>query len=124
MYEVSRDDVFSAAHNLRDYGGKCEALHGHNWRVRISVRAEQLDHLGMVIDFKELKKAMVEVLELLDHHYINEVPPFDRLNPSAENLARFIGEEVAKKTTNDRVWVHCCEVWESEGSRAAWYPYR
>ena len=118
MYEISRDLCFSAAHQLRGYGGKCESLHGHNWRVRVSVRAKELDHLGMVIDFKDLKGAMEKVLDRLDHHLINEVPPFDRDNPSAERIARYVAEEVDRLLSNDRVAVHRCEVWESEGSRA------
>ncbi len=121
MYEVSRDDVFSAAHQLRGYGGKCEKLHGHNWKIRVSARAATLDHLGMVIDFKDLKSALQTVLDRLDHQMLNDVPPFDELNPSAENLARFIAEEIDQRISDDRVKVHRCEVWESDGARAAWY---
>lgn len=121
MYEVSRESFFSAAHRLREYGGKCEALHGHNWRVRLNVRARELDELGMVLDFKVLKATLREVLERLDHKLINEVPPFDEVNPSAENLARYIAEETNRKIADDRVWVHSCEVWESDRSKATWY---
>jgi len=121
MYEVSRDHSFSAAHSLRGYGGKCEALHGHNWKVRVHVRALELDHLGMVVDFKELKEAMSQVLGTLDHCHLNEVPPFDQQNPSAENLARYVAEAVNALIANERYSVHRCVVWESDGSRATFF---
>jgi len=118
MFEVSKEAYFSAAHHLRGYGGKCESLHGHNWKVRLCVTAAELDSLGMVIDFKVLAAVLEEILSRLDHHLINEVPPFDELNPSAENIARYIAEEADRRLSNDRVTVQRCEVWESEGSRA------
>lgn len=121
MYEISRDHSFSAAHQLEGYGGKCESLHGHNWRVRISARAETLDHLGMVMDFKVLKGALDKVLDELDHKMLNEVAPFDTINPSAENIARFIAEQIDRDVTDDQVRIHRCEVWESGGSRATYF---
>jgi len=124
MYEISRDLCFSAAHQLRGSGGKCEGLHGHNWRVRVTVRSSELDHLGMVIDFKDLKAAMNEVLDALDHKFINDVAPFDEINPSAEEIARFIAEGVDPKISNERVQVDRCEVWESDGSRATFFIER
>lgn len=121
MYEVCRDRSFSSAHQLRGYGGKCESIHGHNWKVRICARAVELDHLGMVIDFKELKASLDWVLEQLDHKMLNDVKPFDTVNPSAENLSRFIAEEMHRLMSNDRVTIHRCEVWESEGSKATYF---
>ena len=121
MFEVSKESYFAAAHNLRGYGGKCEELHGHNWRVRLCVRAEQLDHLGMVVDFKILEDVLGEILSRLDHHFLNEIEPFDDQNPSAENISKYIAEEAHERLTDDRVRVHRCEVWESEGSRAIYY---
>lgn len=121
LYEVCREHYFSAAHQLRGYGGKCESLHGHNWRVRVCARASELDHLGMVIDFKMLKSSLNEILERLDHHMLNDVEPFDQINPTAENLARFIGEEADRLVSDDRVRIHRCEVWESDGSRATFF---
>jgi 6-pyruvoyltetrahydropterin/6-carboxytetrahydropterin synthase len=121
MYEVSRECSFSAAHQLRGYGGKCESLHGHNWRVRVSARAKELDHLGMVVDFKLLKSSLGEVLEQLDHQMLNQIPPFDRINPSAENIARWIAEQLDRAVSDERVRVHRCEVWESECSRATYF---
>ena len=88
MYEVSRDDVFSASHHLRDYHGKCEAVHGHNWKVRLSVEGRELGPGGMLVDFVVLKKVLAEVLDALDHKDLNVVPPFDVMEPTAENLAR------------------------------------
>jgi 6-pyruvoyltetrahydropterin/6-carboxytetrahydropterin synthase len=121
MFEVSRELFFSAAHRLRGYGGKCESLHGHNWRVRLCARARELDHLGMVIDFKLLGSTLMEILDQLDHKLINEVPPFDQLNPSAELIAKFIAEQARDRLSGERVSIHRCEVWESEGSRAIYF---
>ncbi len=121
MFEISKESWFSAAHNLRGYGGKCEELHGHNWRVRLTVRAEKLDHLGMVVDFKILSSVLSEILSRLDHHFLNEVEPFDKLNPSAEHIARFIAEEAHMRLSDERVAINRCEVWESEGSRATYF---
>jgi len=121
MYEVCREQFFSAAHQLNGYGGKCESLHGHNWRVRVCARADELDHLGMVVDFKVLKRSLDEVLERLDHKLLNEVRPFNTINPSAENLAKFIGVQVNQMISNDRISIHRCEVWESEGAKATYF---
>ena len=99
MYRVSVEDHFSSAHQLRGYDGPCENLHGHNWTVRIEVEAEELDSLGMVIDFKKLKRIVDQVVKRLDHAMINEVTPFDRVNPTSENIAaeifRLLREELA-----------------------------
>ena len=121
MYEVSRDHFFSAAHQLRGYGGKCESLHGHNWKIRIVARAHELDHVGMVIDFNILKEALNEILEEFDHKMLNDVKPFDEINPTAENIARYLAESLDEKVSDDRVSIHRCEVWESHGSRAVFF---
>src|SRR5579862_4487165 len=97
MYEVSVDETFAAAHNLRDYKGKCENLHGHNYKVRIALAGEELDATGLLYDFVHLKQVVQSVVRALDHTYLNEFPPFDRLNPSAENIARYIYDEAAKR---------------------------
>ena len=122
MYEVTAKRNFSSAHNLRGYQGECENLHGHNWGVEVTVAAETLDELGMVIDFKALKKAMDDVLARLDHAYLNEVPPFDEINPSCENMAHYICDAVSEKIDDDRVRVSRCRVWESEGSYSTYTP--
>ena len=114
MHEVTVIRSFSAAHSLRGHRGQCEALHGHNWRVELSVAGEDLDDLGMVVDFKELKKTLDDILAQFDHRYLNEISPFDRLNPSSENLARRIFDETAGRLDNPRVRVTRCRVWESD----------
>lgn len=102
---------FSSAHQLRGYKGKCENLHGHNYKIEIFARGAELNNIGLLIDFVDLKKAADEVTNYLDHRNINELPPFDEeLNPSAENLARFILEYIASRVDDDRVRVYkvCC----------------
>jgi 6-pyruvoyltetrahydropterin/6-carboxytetrahydropterin synthase len=90
MFELTLQDHFSSAHNLRGYKGKCENLHGHNWKIEAVISSPRLDKLGMVIDFKELKAALKKVLDRLDHKYLNELVFFKKTNPSAENIAKFI----------------------------------
>ena len=85
MYRVVVQTFFSSAHCLREYEGPCEALHGHNWKVTVAVEAEKLDRLGMVIDFKVLKREVNRIIQRLDHTYLNEIAPFDTVNPSSEN---------------------------------------
>jgi 6-pyruvoyltetrahydropterin/6-carboxytetrahydropterin synthase len=120
MYEIYKESTFSSAHRLREYKGRCESLHGHNWRARVYVAAEELDSLGMVIDFKVLKKALDETAGKLDHVYINEVPPFDTINPSAENIARWLFDEMSAIINNSRVVITRVMVWESEASCATY----
>jgi 6-pyruvoyltetrahydropterin/6-carboxytetrahydropterin synthase len=123
VYEISKDFLFSAAHQIRFHGGKCERLHGHNWRVRVHVRASQLNRIGMVVDFVDLQKLVAEIGARFDHRNVNEVPPFDELNTTAENIARFFHEEAARRlaaTEGERVRVSKVEVWENEGSLAVY----
>lgn len=114
-YTVWKEGVISSAHNLRNYKGKCENLHGHNWRVRVSVSGDRLDATGLLIDFADLGRAMEEVCGRLDHIYFNETAPFDKMNPSAENIARYIFEEVDAQLKNERYGVSEVKVWESDG---------
>ena len=120
MYELRLIKRFSAAHQLRGYQGKCEALHGHTYKVEVLVRAPELDEIGLALDFKQLKKILEEVLAPYDHAFLNQVPPFDQINPSAENLARVIyhslKEQLPEKTSLARVLV-----WESEDAGAAYF---
>ena len=90
MYSLRVEGTFSSAHNLRGYKGKCEDLHGHNWRVEICVKSKELDNIGMVLDFKYLKKELSVVLEKMDHTYLNKLSFFKRLNPTSENIAKYI----------------------------------
>jgi 6-pyruvoyltetrahydropterin/6-carboxytetrahydropterin synthase len=96
MYTLKVEGAFEAAHNLNGYPGKCAQLHGHNWVVEAVVKGRELDDLGMLVDFKDIKQTLKDILERFDHHYLNELAPFkDGVNPTAENLARIIFEELA-----------------------------
>ncbi len=97
VYEVAKDFVFSAAHQIRLHGGKCERLHGHNWRVRVHARASELNAIGMVVDFADLQRIVAEICARFDHRNVNEVPPFDEVNTTAENLARFLHDEANRR---------------------------
>ena len=118
MYRVVVQMFFSSAHCLREYEGPCEALHGHNWKVTVAVEAEELDPLGMVIDFKVLKNEVNLIIQRLDHTYLNEIAPFDTVNPSSENIAHYIFQELKKGIDDQRKRVAEVRVWESEGSLA------
>jgi len=120
-YELSVQADFSAAHNLRQYQGKCERLHGHNWRVDLRLAGERLGDEGMLLDFAEVKRILSDVLDRFDHRYLNEVPPFDRLNPSSENIARVISEAVAERLP-EGVRVAGVTAWESERCAATYRP--
>ena len=121
MYEVSIDEEFSAAHALRGYKGKCENLHGHNWKVEVYVRGDRLDEIGMLVDFRELKAATRRVMNHLDHRNLNELKPFDNeMNPSSEHLAGFILHEVAAQINNERVKVYKVRVWETPSTSATY----
>jgi 6-pyruvoyltetrahydropterin/6-carboxytetrahydropterin synthase len=118
IYSVSKDLLFSGAHAITLPGGRCEARHGHNWRIRVTVQATALDGLGMVMDFAELKRAARGVLDAWEHRDLNETAPFDRLNPTAENIARLLFEGLAVQLNDARLAVRRVEVWETERSRA------
>jgi len=122
MYEIFRERVFSASHQLRDYQGKCERLHGHNWRVRVHLAAAELDEHGMVLDFHALDEIMAEAIAPYDHRHLNEVAPFVDTNPSSENLARVICERVIASLPAGKVRVSRCDVWENDRSRARYTP--
>jgi len=119
MYEVEIILSFSAAHRLRDYKGKCEHLHGHNYRVHVIARAVATGRSGMVIDFGDLKKATTPVLEQLDHTYLNEIKPFDQIEPSAENIAAFLFEQIRRGLDDRSEILYEIMVWESDSCRAS-----
>jgi 6-pyruvoyltetrahydropterin/6-carboxytetrahydropterin synthase len=120
-FEVMIERNFSSAHQLRGYRGKCENLHGHNYRVEIYARGRELNGVGLLVDFVELKEAADEIVNFLDHKNINELPPFDEeLNPSAENLARFILERVARRIDDERVMVYKVRCFETPTSVATY----
>lgn len=118
MFEVSVCMNFSSAHNLRGYKGKCEALHGHNWKVELSLGADALDRTGMVEDFTLIKEKLKSVLSLLDHKYLNSLSYFKRINPTSENIARFIYLKMAERMKKEPLKVIFVKVWETETSYA------
>jgi 6-pyruvoyltetrahydropterin/6-carboxytetrahydropterin synthase len=118
MYTLKVKGHFSSAHNLRGYTGKCEELHGHNWHVELMVSSGDLDGLGMVADFTELKDALNRVLALLDHRYLNEMDSFKEVNPTSENLARYIYEKVDGMLP--KLNVSSVTVWETDSASATY----
>jgi len=119
-YEISVEKYFSAAHALREYKGKCERLHGHNWRVLVVVGGQKLDGIGMLMDFSELKKILEGSLSNLDHSFLNESDPFDKINPTAENIAEYILNKIKNQLPSGVLVRKVC-VWESEASCACVY---
>ena len=120
MYEIRIKAEFAAAHNLREVGGKCESLHGHNFTVEVAVESERLDEGGMVMDFRLLKAKTQAILETLDHRYLNELPIFNGKNPSSENLAAYIFAEISRQVDQGFQRVSWVSVWESRTSRATY----
>ena len=116
MYEVTTVKSFSAAHMLTAIGGKCEELHGHNFKVEVTIAAEDLSSSGIIIDFRHVKKWLQEILDNLDHKYLNEIPFFTEINPSSENIAQYIYREMKLKAKQAEVKVARVKVWESESS--------
>ena len=120
MYELKIITEFSAAHNLRDFRGKCEALHGHNWKVEVVLSGKNLDDSGVVLDFAEVKAATSEIMSEIDHRYLNELPFFVENNPSSENIARYIFHRLQEKMDNDRVRIRRVTAWESQDACASY----
>ena len=120
MYEVTIRKSFSAAHLLREIGGKCEALHGHNFVVEVSVAGRELNEEGLLIDFRDVKRWTQEVLDAFDHTYLNELDSFREMNPSSERIARLIHDRIAAKAETAGVTVSRVTVWESENSRVSY----
>ncbi|MBX5495826.1 MAG: 6-carboxytetrahydropterin synthase QueD [Bryobacteraceae bacterium] len=124
MYEVAVEHVFAAGHALRNYRGGCENIHGHNFRVEVVFQGEELDSAGLLVDFVEVQKLIADVVSRLDHVFINEVPPFDVLNPSVENMARYFHEEIARELAKgkreNQVRVAQVTVWETDVARAVY----
>ena len=120
MYEVTIKKSFSAAHLLKEIGGKCEELHGHNFLVEVSVVSESLNSEGLLIDFRVVKRWTDEVLEQLDHKYLNEIEYFKSINPSSEQLARFLYDKISEKSRQTKVILSRVTVWESDNSRVSY----
>jgi 6-pyruvoyltetrahydropterin/6-carboxytetrahydropterin synthase len=121
MHTICKDFTFAAAHAIRGHTRGCQNLHGHNYRVRVYLQAAQLDELGMVLDFADLKAMMQEILGPFDHRVINEIPPFDERNTTAELLSQYVFVEVARRlAAQARVAVARVEVWENETACAVY----
>jgi 6-pyruvoyltetrahydropterin/6-carboxytetrahydropterin synthase len=120
MYHLTVQTHFAAAHNLINYQGECENLHGHNWKVEVTVAARELDQAGLAIDFKILKSETNRILDLLDHKYLNEVDPFRELSPSSENISRFLFEKLGALFNGPKVTVEKVTVWESDNACASY----
>ena len=105
---------FASAHTLRDYPGACARMHGHNWKVEVEVVAEQLDEVGMGVDFKVIKKATRDIADRLDHRYLNDLEPFSRINPTAENIAAYFHRELSAQLNSPGIRVHAVTLWETE----------
>jgi 6-pyruvoyltetrahydropterin/6-carboxytetrahydropterin synthase len=121
MFELSVRDDFSAAHRLRGYPGKCENLHGHNWTVEVVVRAESLNEIGVTIDFGEVKAALTTVLADLDHKSLNEIEPFDKQNPSSENIARYVYGKLREALDSPGIKVRKVRVYETPEASASYW---
>ena len=124
MFEITAKDHFDAAHFLRGYNGKCANIHGHRWQVEVSLQGPELNELGILVDFMDVKSMLKEVMEVFDHKMVNDVPPFDRLNPTAENIARFVYEEMSSKLNTQikpGIVLTRATVWESESASSTYF---
>jgi len=123
MFELTIEETFAAGHALRNYHGKCENVHGHNYRCQVSVEGAALDDIGLLVDFVELKRVVHTVLDRMDHQWLNEFPPFDKLNPSAENMARYIYEEIAAALqAREGVRLASVRLWETDTASVTYRP--
>ena len=123
MFEVTIEETFAAGHALRNYHGRCENVHGHNYRCHVTVEGPQLNAIGLLVDFVELKKAVHAVLDRMDHQWLNDLPPFDALNPSAENMAKHIYDEVSAGLKDmEGLRVASVRLWETDTASATYRP--
>lgn len=124
MFQVSVEETFSSGHALRGYKGKCENPHGHNYRVCVSLEGPQLDGIGLLIDFTQLKHVMRDVIKRLDHQFINDLEPFTKINPSAENMAKYFFEEISSQLTDLPTGARMTDVviWETDTAMARYRP--
>jgi 6-pyruvoyltetrahydropterin/6-carboxytetrahydropterin synthase len=122
MFEVSVEQTFAAGHALRNYRGKCENVHGHNYRVLVTIEGPELDSIGLLVDFVELKKLMNGVIDRLDHQFINDLAPFDTINPSAENMAKYFYDEISAGLGESSIRVSEVKLWETDTASATYRP--
>ncbi len=123
MFEVTVEQTFAAGHALRDYKGGCENVHGHNYRVRVTVEGDQLDRAGLLVDFLDLNQLISGAVAYLDHRFINDLPPFDEINPSAENMAKYFFDRLNSGLKNEvPVRISEVRVWETDTTSAVYRP--
>jgi 6-pyruvoyltetrahydropterin/6-carboxytetrahydropterin synthase len=120
VYELKIVTHLAAAHQLRESQGQCERLHGHNWKIEVTVEGKELDKTGLLVDFKVIKDATARVVQGLDHQFLNELEPFEKVNPSSENIAHHIFDGLSKALNTDGVKVKRVTAWESETACAAY----
>lgn len=124
MFELSVQKTFSSGHALREYKGKCENVHGHNYRVEVRVEGERLNRIGLLVDFTDIKRLMNGVIDRIDHQFLNELEPFDKVNPSAENIAKYFYDEIQNGLAANEVPVRVTSVrlWETDTQSATYRP--
>lgn len=122
MFEISAEYSFAAGHALRGYKGKCENVHGHNYKVQVRVAGEQLNSIGLLMDFVDLRAVMKDLGDRLDHRFLNDLPPFDKLNPSAENLAKYFSDGIESRVREQGLHIRAVTVWETDRTSATYRP--
>jgi 6-pyruvoyltetrahydropterin/6-carboxytetrahydropterin synthase len=120
MYELKVITDFAAAHQLRNFRGECEKLHGHNWRIEVVLSGDRLNEAGLLIDFKDVKTAANNILEDLDHSYLNDLPQFKNENPSSENIAAYLFQRLSSELNNSHLKVTKVTAWESDSACASY----
>jgi 6-pyruvoyltetrahydropterin/6-carboxytetrahydropterin synthase len=122
MFEISAEYTFAAGHALRGYKGKCENVHGHNYKIQVTVAGEKLNSIGLLMDFVDLRAAIKSLVDRLDHRFLNDLPPFDQLNPSAENLAKYFYDGLEPQVREQGNRVSAVKVWETDTTSATFCP--
>ena len=120
MYTLTTMVEFSSAHTLVGHSGPCKKMHGHNWKVEVEITGEKLDKIGMVVDFKEIRKATNLIVDELDHEFLNNLEPFSEDNPTAENIARYIFTKLSEEFSNKNVKVNSIKLWETDKSAVSY----
>ena len=122
MYEVTVEHTFAAGHALRGYKGKCENIHGHNYRLWVTIAGEDLDETGILMDFVEVRALIKSVVSRIDHRFLNDFPPFDQINPSAENMAKFFYDEIEPAVRAKGLKILGTTIWETDTTSATYRP--
>jgi len=122
MYEISVDYTFAAGHALRDYKGKCENVHGHNYKLRVTIEGAALNSTGLLIDFIDVRAAIKALADRLDHQFLNDLPPFDKVNPSAENIAKYFSDSLEPQVEKQGLRVRAVTLWETDTTSATYRP--